>query len=203
MNERQIGSVKIDLAGRQSVLFGITRDERNASSELYCRAADASNQVPVSSGFTEVSYAHYLVGLALVDLAKLNLGSRVIINGTHPIDLAIGELVGLAPALSAIPVRVDQEDESVDAYIGCDISGLVRSLPYLRRGGVVVATCPFDHDVRLDLYGSLHRKGLTFQSLNLRRDLVAKLPTLASRFERLLVSKSNFPGKPNVGHGSE
>lgn len=203
MNGQEFESTEINLVGNQSVLFRLVRDEQNASAELNCVVGDDSFQVPVSSRFSEASFAHYLIGMALVDLAALNLGSRVVIAGAHELDSAVRDIVELAPAISVLSARDEVEDESVDAFIGCDVKGFVQSLPSLRRGGIVVATCAFDDDERLDLYGSLHRKGLSFRSLDLRRDVGVQLPILAARFERLVDSDSSFLGNRNVRQGSE
>jgi len=151
--------------------------------------------------FTEIEWAHYLVGLAFSDLATLNLGSRVIVGGAHRLDLAIGEIVSLASGFRAVSAQDGLEHESIEAFIGCDVRELVRSASYLRPGGSVVVTCDTNSDDRLDLYSSLHRKGLRFRSLDVQRDLVERLPLLVARFERFLDNGQKFSTASPLGHG--
>jgi len=126
-----------------------------------------------------------IVGLALVDLAELNLGTRVILGGDHLLDSKVEEIVDCAAGVTKLRAEDPHDQESVDAFIGCDLVTLVGSLPLMRRGAVIVTTCDFENDERLDLYSTLHRKGMRVKTLDTGRMVINELPTLVSRLERL------------------
>jgi hypothetical protein len=192
-------SITIELAGNRNVSFELLEDESDSQFSLVCTYEGQAKQVAVSANFSDVRMVHFLVGMASIDLVSPNLGSRLAVDGVHPVDSAIRKLLERASGVSLVSGRDDLADESVDAFIGCDLGALILSLPSIRRGGDVVLTCIPEQDDRLDIYSSLHRKGLHFRSLDLGRDLLENLPSLLDRFARLLEVDSNLANGLNKG----
>ena len=179
------------LAGNNHIQFGLFKGDDDGSRHIEGKFENETRQATCSIDEPLDLTSLSVVALALSDLADLNLGSRVLISGGHVLDSRIADLVGGVAGVVTVSLADQIDDESVDAFIGCDLPSLVGALPKLRRGAVIVITCDFDGDERLDLYGTLHRNGLSVRSIDPRRHVIDELTNLVSRSERLMVSKHN------------
>ena len=185
MSVREIDSNAVALAGGNQILFTLGQDESNSERYLECNFEDTSTQVRFSSEYSLTNISNMIVGFVLTDLAELNLGTRVILGGDHLLDSMVEEIVDYASGVTKLSANDRYDEESVDAFVGCDLMRLVRSMPSMRRGAVIVITCDFEIDERLDLYNTLHRKGMRVKTLDARRKVINELPALVSRLERL------------------
>ena len=152
----------------------------------------AVTEISVDSRLAKIETGYYLVGLAIADLAELNLGSNLAITGNHLIDQAISELASLSPGLNISSDTEQPRENSVDVIVGCNTKDILRLLPAIRDGGAIVLTCNSNADGRLNFYTSLHRKGLHIRSIDVKHDVIDRLSELMARLENIFSRHQGF-----------
>ena len=72
-------------------------------------------------------------------------------------------------------------------FIGCSARDLVSALPFMRKNGLAVIPCPVSDHQRLDIYSTLHRKGLSLVASDLAGGNADLLSKTSDRLNRMMI----------------
>ena len=137
-----------------------------------------------TGGYESALWGVYLAALYVADLARPNLGHTVAVEGNHLIDGAVKNLLDCQTGVRVVPAANFTEG-SVDTLIVCSPSQLAEMLPHVARNGKVVLTCSLFDSQSIDLYSTVHRKGIRVLGVGFGNGFAMRIPDLNRRLLKL------------------